>query len=98
MKRTLQAAFLAIVCLLMLSPTMASAQQTRCPEGRAANGACIVPALAAAVRQIGVIFSQPKISKTAYAVLPSGDRRYRYPNSLNDSPVRPTPCCGPPIP
>ena len=38
--------------------------------------------------QAAVIFSQPKISLTAYPVLPSADRLYRYPNQLN--PGQPT--------
>jgi hypothetical protein len=56
------------------------------------------PLLAAGMRQIGIIFSQPKISQTAYPVLPSADRRFRYPNQLIPDPLRPAPCCGPPVP
>jgi hypothetical protein len=88
---------IAAICIPLLGATQAQAQQ-HCPEGRAANGACVNPVLGAMVRQIGVIFSQPKISQTAYPVLPSGDQRYRYPNALVSNPVQPTPCCGPPIP
>jgi hypothetical protein len=34
-------------------------------------------------RETAVIYSQPNISQTAYPTLPSKDRQYRYPNSLN---------------
>jgi hypothetical protein len=92
-----QVGLMASVCLLALSPAVAVAQQ-KCTEGKTASGACVNPLLAATMRQIGIIFSQPKISQTAYPVLPSADRRYRYPNQLNPDQLRPTPCCGPPVP
>jgi len=38
--------------------------------------------MAKSALQAAVIFSQPKISFTAYPVLPSADRLYRYPNQL----------------
>jgi hypothetical protein len=92
-----QVGLMASVCVLMLSPGVAVAQQ-KCTEGKTASGACVNPLLAATMRQIGIIFSQPKISQTAYPVLPSADRRYRYPNQLNPDQLRPAPCCGSPVP
>jgi hypothetical protein len=97
MGRIVQAVAVASAASLALWCTPTSAQQ-HCPEGRTIGGACVNPPLATLMRQIGVIFSQPNISRTAYPVLPSGDRRYRYPNQLIPDPSRPTPCCGAPIP
>jgi hypothetical protein len=97
MKRIVLAGLVAAVCSPAFWLTPAGAQE-RCPEGRTASGACVNAPLALVLRQIGIIFSQPKISQTAYPVLPSGDRRYRYPNQPNPDPSRPTPCCGPPVP
>ena len=68
----------ALSCLL----SVAEAQQT-CPEGVAANGECANPATNSLMRQTGIIFSQPKISYTAYPVLPGADVLYRYPWQLN---------------
>jgi len=70
-----------------LLPGAASAQ-VRCPEGRTSTGACVNPALAEASQQTAIIFAQPKLSYTAYPVLPTGDRLYRYPNELNPDPLR----------
>jgi hypothetical protein len=97
MRRIVQVGLVATLCSLTLSPITAVAQE-RCVEGKTASGTCVNALLGAAARQIAVIFSQPKISKTAYPVLPSGDRKYRYPNQLIPDPLRPAPCCGPPIP
>lgn len=97
MRRIVQAGLAAAVCMLALWPAAAGAQQ-RCPEGRTASGACVNAPLAMVMRRTGIIFSQPKISQTAYPVPPSGDRAYRYPNQLNPNPWRAPPCCGPPIP
>jgi hypothetical protein len=44
---------------------------------------------------IGIIFSQPKLSYTAYPVLPSSDGLYRYPNQLNPDPLKPSRTTGP---
>lgn len=90
------ASLLAILCSLTL-PGQATAQEN-CPEGRTANGACVNPLLGGLMREVAIIFSQPKISETAYPVLPSQDRSYRYPNQLNPDPLKPAPTAGPPIP
>jgi hypothetical protein len=49
------------------------------------------------MRQTGIIFSQPKLSFTAYPVLPSSDWLYRYPNQLIPDPLKPAPTFGPPF-
>ena len=74
---------------LVLLPHAISAQP-RCAAGHAANGNCVNEASAFAAIQAAVIFSQPKISLTAYPVLPSADRLYRYPNQLNPNQLVPT--------
>jgi hypothetical protein len=65
-------------------------QASGCPEGRTASGQCVNAPLASAIQQIGIIFSQPKISYTAFPVLPSGDSQYRYPNNLIPDQMRPS--------
>lgn len=63
----------------------------RCPEGRAANGQCVRPALAVSGRDRGIIFTQSRLSMLAPPrVLPSGtmsnDRLFRSPNnSITDA-------------
>jgi hypothetical protein len=77
----------ALLCTA-LSPAVAAAQQ-KCPEGRAAGGACANPGLIAAARQTAIIFAQPKISQTAYPVLPTEDPRFRLLQQLGgrDRPI-----------
>jgi hypothetical protein len=87
MIRLLQASLTATA--LVLLPHAISAQP-RCVAGHAANSDCVNEALAFVAIQAAVIFSQPKISLTAYPVLPSADRRYRYPNQLNPNQLVPT--------
>jgi hypothetical protein len=72
---------LAVIALLtnLLSAVHA---QPRCPEGRTAAGNCVDPGFAIVQRQAAVIFSQPKLSYTAFPILPAQDRTYRYPNEL----------------
>jgi hypothetical protein len=65
--------------------------QSNCSEGRRSSGDCVNPGLAASNRQTATIFSQPKISKTAFPVLPADDRRFRYPNQLIPDQSRPAP-------
>jgi hypothetical protein len=77
-------------CTLALLAGTAGAQQD-CGEGRLSNGDCINPGLAASNRQTAIIFSQPKISKTAFPVLPVDDRRFHYPNQLIPDPSKPAP-------
>lgn len=89
MRGVFQAGVLAACCMLLL-PGPAGAQ-VKCPEGKTTKGDCVDPALAATLRQTAIIFSQPKISDTAFPVLPTQDRRYRYPNQLNPSPLKPAP-------
>ncbi len=86
-------AFLAAFAL----PGTALAQGS-CAEGMTASGECVDPGLAGGARQAAIIFSQTKISYTAYPVLPNGDRNYRYPSQLNPDPnksgsARVTPRC-----
>src|SRR5512146_1773184 len=88
MIRLLQASLTATT--LVLLPHGISAQP-RCAAGHAANSDCVNEALAFVTIQAAVIFSQPKISLTAYPVLPSADRLYRYPNQLMPDQLRTTP-------
>jgi hypothetical protein len=81
---------LAAVSYSLLLPSAADAE-VKCPEGKTAAGDCVNPVLAAAMRQTAIIFSQPKISQTAFPVLPADDRIYRYPNQLIPSPLKPAP-------
>lgn len=71
---------------LPLSPVA----QAACPSGYASNGDCVNEAMLVAAVQAAVIYSQPKISLTAYPVLPSLDRRFRYPHELNPNVQSPT--------
>jgi hypothetical protein len=79
---------------LLASGSGATAQSqpaARCPEGKTLAGECVNPAVGAGLRQGAIIFSQPKLSYTAYPILPSADRLYRYPNQLNPDPLLPAP-------
>lgn len=87
----------ALFLMWALAPSVAQAQQP-CAEGRTASGDCVRPGLAAGLRQTAIIFAQPKISETAYPVLPNADRAFRYPNQVISAPWRIAPCCGPPVP
>jgi hypothetical protein len=64
----------------------------RCDGGRTADGECVNRELTTSARQSSVIFSQPKISHTAFPVLPSVDNLFRYPHQLipDQLPVTPT--------
>jgi hypothetical protein len=75
----LTTAFLA----LSFSPAFA---QKHCDGHVSANGDCVNAAAAADARRAAVIRSQPKISETAYPVLPTDDVHYRYPNALTTTP------------
>jgi hypothetical protein len=66
----------------LLVPCAATHAQVNCPEGRAANGQCVNPLMAAAIREAAILFSQARISSTAYPVLPTGDSSYRYPHNI----------------
>jgi len=80
MKHALRLFLLATVVIASL-PSAASAQG-KCAAGVAANGDCVNEALAIAAIQAAVIFSQPKISLSAYPIRPQADLRFRYPNQL----------------
>jgi hypothetical protein len=80
---------LSVAYAVVLLPGAASAQ-ARCPEGRTLTGACVNASLAEVSQQTAIIFAQPKLSYTAYPVLPTGDRLYRYPNELNPDPLKPS--------
>jgi hypothetical protein len=84
-----RAVMMASFSLALLAGTAAA--QSTCSEGRGSNGDCVNPSLAASNRQTATIFSQPKISKTAFPVLPADDRRFRYPNQLIPDQSRPAP-------
>jgi hypothetical protein len=94
----LQAPLLAAATAFALSSSPASAQvnaastPVRCDGGRTADGECVNRELTTSARQSSVIFSQPKISHTAFPVLPSVDSSYRYPHQLipDQLPVTPT--------
>jgi hypothetical protein len=94
---------LAAALLIALWPQKADAQ-SRCSEGRTANGQCTNEALAAAARQTAIIHSQWRLSSTAYPLLPSTDYRHRYPHDLNPNPLQlsatgiPVPPPAPPTP
>jgi hypothetical protein len=105
MRYNLQVALLAAAAAFALSSSAASAQgnpasaqvntastQARCDGGRTANGECVDRELTTSARQSSVIFSQPKISHTAFPVLPTVDRTYRYPHQVipDQLPVTPT--------
>jgi hypothetical protein len=96
MKHLTIACMLSAVCWIGLVPTPASAQ-TKCIEGKTRSGVCVNPLLAAVMRRTAIIFAQPKISRTAFPVLPSADRAYRYPNQLIPNPLKSTPVTGAPI-
>jgi hypothetical protein len=85
-----RAVMMASFSLALLAGT-AVAQSRNCSEGRDSNGDCVNPGLAASNRQTATIFSQPKISRTAFPVLPGDDRRFRYPNQLIPDQSRPAP-------
>jgi hypothetical protein len=89
MIRILFAGFLVTVSWLAAG---AASAQVRCLEGRTASGQCVDPGLADAMRQSAVIFSQPKLSYTAFPILPADDRNFRYPNQLipPPNPIAPT--------
>jgi hypothetical protein len=94
MRNVLFAALLGTVGWLLLPAGVADAQ-VRCLEGKTASGECVNAGLADAMRQIAIIFSQPKLSYTAYPVLPSSDSLYRYPNQLNPDQLKPSRTTGP---
>jgi len=87
MTRELCVAAATVTALLAL--VAPAGAQVRCPEGRTASGACVDPVLASGMRQSAVIFSQPKLSYTAFPILPADDWHYRYPNQVIPPPPGP---------
>jgi hypothetical protein len=83
-----------IIGSLLLVPEAAMAQ-ARCPEGKAFNGNCVNRGLATSMRQTSIVFAQPKISQTAFPVLPGLDLLYRYPHQLIPDPLKPAPAFAP---
>ena len=98
MRKFLQVSLFASIAAVALPPVAAQAQAGKCTEGVAANGECVDPALAVAARQAAIIFSQPKISYTAFPILPTGDVDYRYPNQLIPNQQGPSATGTPPPP
>lgn len=94
MKRILQISAAGAVAIL--GAASSAFAQPACPEGRTASGQCVNAGLAAAIQQIGIIFSQPKISYTAFPILPSGDTQYRYPYNLIPDQMLPRAAIAPP--
>jgi hypothetical protein len=90
MKQIRHRATLAMIGTLMLPPNFAAAQAP-CLEGRTGSGECVNPRLAQSARRAAVIFAQPKLSYTAFPVLPSNDSLYRYPNQLIPDPLKAAP-------
>jgi hypothetical protein len=86
----LAAGLLGTMNCAMLTTGPAGAQG-RCPEGRTSSGACVNAGLAEASQEAAIVFAQPKLSYTAYPVLPTGDRLYRYPNQPNPDQSSPSP-------
>jgi hypothetical protein len=87
MRRVWKLAVLLVACGLLSNAAVA---QGTCPDGRTASGQCVNAALAESMRQAGVIYAQPKLSYTAYPVLPSQDFSVRYPYQLNPDPLKPS--------
>jgi hypothetical protein len=97
MRNTSSCSLIALLAALVGAPGATHAQ-AKCLEGRTATGQCINPGLANALQQNAIIFSQSKISQTHYPVLPSDDRKYRYPNELNPDQLKPSAASAPPPP
>lgn len=89
MKTSFQMLLGAAAIAAAFAPVSAGAQAS-CPEGRLPGGQCVNPALADTMRQLSIVFAQPKISETAFPILPSGDSIFRYPNSLIPDPLKPS--------
>ena len=75
MRRFWKFALLMPLCILV--PAIATAQRS-CQDGRTVTGQCVNAGLAESMRQAGVIYSQPKLSYTAYPVLPVLDFIFRF--------------------
>ena len=58
--------------------------QTACPDGKTFTGACVKAGLGETVRKHVQVYTQPKISYTAPAVLPSEDGAFASPRDYNE--------------
>jgi hypothetical protein len=79
-----------IVLAVVAATALPAAAQAGCVEGVTASGQCVDADLAASARQTAIIFSLPKISYTAFPILPNGDFVYRYPHNLIPDPLTST--------
>ena len=75
-----------LLCIGLLLCSGAAFAQGACPAGRASSGECVPQGLFDDMRDTNTVFSQPKISDTAYPLLPSSDWTNRYPNQLANTP------------
>lgn len=89
MMRLSRLSLIAAAASFALSPLAGSAQAA-CAFGHAANGDCVNETMATAAITAAVIFSQPKISFSAYPILPQRDLLLRYPHELNPTQFPPT--------
>lgn len=86
MKQIVKIVSISAFAVLAL-PVVAAAQQ-KCPEGRSASGDCVNPGLVASARQTSIVFAQPKISQTAFPILPADDPKFRLLQQLTrDRPI-----------
>jgi len=90
MTTTTHIAGAALLAAMLILPGAAGAQGA-CPEGKTASGQCVNPGLAQGMQQSAVIFSQPKISFTAFPILPADDFIFRYPHQLVPNQLTPAP-------
>jgi hypothetical protein len=101
MSTILQMSTFAMLTAAFLFPVpeigQAQNNQASCTAGVAANGECVDLTIGNSAIQSAVILTQPKISSTAYPILPAGDLNYRYPNQLNPN-QQPPSSTGTPIP
>lgn len=97
MRNILTSGLVASIAAVVVVPA-ATPAQVKCLEGKTATGQCVNPALANALQQKAIIFSQSKISQMHYPVLPSDDRKYRYPNELIPDQLKPSAASAPPPP
>ncbi|HZQ13011.1 MAG TPA: hypothetical protein VFB31_09410 [Pseudolabrys sp.] len=72
----------AATIALLTAAALPGPARAQCAEGMTASGACVDAGLAAGARLNALTFSQPKISYTAYPLLPNGDFTFRYPYNL----------------
>ena len=74
---------LVAVAALIVAGDTASAQRA-CPEGRTFSGECVKPGIGQAMHRQTQVYTQPKISYTAPAVMPSEDGAFAIPRDYNE--------------